>query len=235
MLGDSLCSGLSVFETANSPVYINAASASVSEFQFSSFPTTNRKVVLQLEANMLRSLLSMGGTRTPEYIFPSVNPELDGPDCRQDCAGCTVKYPAKFKIDTTKPLYGHIKEFSTHALVATGKSDWIEKVKHDKGSLMEAFAQSPVKSRHGVCLLLSTEILHRELLHTLRTDSTLENYGLRVKSAKPRDRCHSSRPRGRQNDHCHASPLIHICRPCGLQRCPRTDPALRRLPRSQPQ
>lgn len=105
---------------------------------------------------MLRSLLSVGGTRAPEYIFPSVDPQLDGPDCHQDCAHCTVHYPAKFKIDTTKPLYGHIKEFSTHALVATGKNDWIEKVKHGKGSLMEAFAQSPIKSRHGVRLLLFT-------------------------------------------------------------------------------
>lgn len=98
---------------------------------------------------MLRSLL-FGGSSSPDYIFPTVNPEQDGPDCRQDCTSCTAKYPTKFKIDTTRPLYGHIKEFSTHVLVATGKADWIAKVKQDKGSLMEAFAQTPVKSRHGV-------------------------------------------------------------------------------------
>lgn len=103
---------------------------------------------------MFRSLLSFGGSpRAPEYIFPTVKPEEDGPDCQRDCADCAVKYPAKFKIDEVKPLYGHIKEFSTHVLVATGKTDWIEKVKQDKGSLMEAFAHSPVKSRHGVRLL----------------------------------------------------------------------------------
>lgn len=104
---------------------------------------------------MLRSLF-FGGDSSPDYIFPTVNSEQDGPDCRQDCTGCTAKYPAKFKIDTTKPLYGHIKEFSTHVLVATGKADWVAKVKQDKGSLMEAFAQTPVKSRHGVRLLFAS-------------------------------------------------------------------------------
>lgn len=102
---------------------------------------------------MFRSLLSFGGAPcTPEYIFPTVQPGEDGPDCLQDCADCTVRYP-KFKVDAVKPLYGHIKEYSTHVLVATGQSDWIEKVKSDKGSLMEAFAQNSSRSKHGVRFL----------------------------------------------------------------------------------
>lgn len=102
---------------------------------------------------MLRSWLLGTSPRTPEYIFPTVTPEQDGPDCRRDCADCTLSYPSRVKIDTAKPLYGHIKEFSTHVLVGTGQSDWVEKVKKDKGSLMEAFAQNSTRSRHGVCML----------------------------------------------------------------------------------
>lgn len=102
---------------------------------------------------MLRSWLLGTSPRTPEYIFPTVTPEQDGPDCRRDCADCTLSYPSRVKIDTAKPLYGHIKEFSTHVLVGTGQSDWVEKVKKDKGSLMEAFAQNSTRPRHGVCML----------------------------------------------------------------------------------
>lgn len=100
---------------------------------------------------MLRSWLSLGTSpQTPEYIFPTVTPEQDGPDCRRDCADCTATFSSRVKIDTVKPLYGHIKEFSTHVLVGTGQSDWVEKVKKDRGSLMEAFAQNSARSRHGV-------------------------------------------------------------------------------------
>lgn len=103
-------------------------------------------------ATMLRSLLSRGGLiRNDHYIFPSVDPTQDGPDCKQDCADCTVQFPSKVKVETSRPLYGHIKEFHTHVLVATGKSDWTEHVENEKGSLMEAFDASSNQSKHGVC------------------------------------------------------------------------------------
>ncbi|OJJ79700.1 sucrase/ferredoxin-like domain-containing protein [Aspergillus glaucus CBS 516.65] len=118
---------------------------------------------------MFRSLLSFGGAPcTPEYIFPTVQPGEDGPDCLQDCADCTVKYP-KFKVDVVKPLYGHIKEYSTHVLVATGQSDWIEKVKSDKGSLMEAFAQNSSRSKHGKLMVSASNLQSPE--DTVETDS----------------------------------------------------------------
>ncbi|PYI19658.1 hypothetical protein BO99DRAFT_384057 [Aspergillus violaceofuscus CBS 115571] len=101
---------------------------------------------------MLRSLLARGGLiRNDDYIFPSVEPTQDGPDCKQDCADCTVQFPSKVKVETSRPLYGHIKEFHTHVLVATGKSDWTEHVENEKGSLMEAFDASANQSKHGVC------------------------------------------------------------------------------------
>lgn len=98
---------------------------------------------------MLKSLLSFG--RTPEYLFPKVDPKQDGPDCQMDCADCTVHFPSKVKVENTRPLYGNVKEFHSHVLVATGRSDWKEKVEQEKGSLMEALESSPAKSQLGVC------------------------------------------------------------------------------------
>lgn len=98
---------------------------------------------------MLRSLLSLGRASADDYLFPTVNPKEDGPDCTKDCADCTTKFPSKVKIETSRPLYGHIKEFHSHVLVATGQSDWKEKVEKESGSLMEAFDSA--KSERGVC------------------------------------------------------------------------------------
>jgi hypothetical protein len=103
----------------------------------------------QIPTTMLRALLSFG-QRNTEYIFPTVDPTKDGPDCKQDCADCTVEFPSKVKIESLTPLYGHIKRFDTHVLVATGKSDWVERATQEKGSLMEAL--DSVKPRQGVRL-----------------------------------------------------------------------------------
>ncbi|GFF22346.1 probable arabinan endo-1,5-alpha-L-arabinosidase D [Aspergillus udagawae] len=104
---------------------------------------------------MLRSLLSFG-QRNTDYIFPTVDPKKDGPDCKQDCADCTVEFPSKVKIESLTPLYGHIKRVDTHVLVATGKSDWVEKVTQEKGSLMEAL--DSVKPRHGRIMISASNL-----------------------------------------------------------------------------
>ncbi|KAJ5520230.1 hypothetical protein N7463_000683 [Penicillium fimorum] len=99
---------------------------------------------------MLRSLLSLGrtGASANNYIFPKVDPKEDGPECFKDCADCTVQFPSKVKVETSRPLYGEIKEFHAHVLVATGQSDWKEKdVEKVTGSLMETFHGA--KSDHG--------------------------------------------------------------------------------------
>lgn len=64
-----------------------------------------------------------------------------------------MHFPSKVKVDDSRQLYGHIKEFHSHVLVATGRSDWKEKVAQEKGSLMEAFESSSAKSQSGVCFL----------------------------------------------------------------------------------
>ncbi|KAE8371435.1 Sucrase/ferredoxin-like-domain-containing protein [Aspergillus bertholletiae] len=76
-----------------------------------------------------------------EYIFPTMVPKRDGEECRHDCANCTVK------VDTTLPMYGHIKQFDAHVLVATGKAAWLGKVE-EKGSLLEAFKSNEGKPQH---------------------------------------------------------------------------------------
>jgi hypothetical protein len=63
--------------------------------------------------------------RSDTQLFPPTNPEVDGEECLRDCEGCVSKLPAKFNIDESKPLYGHIKPFQRHLLVATGKADWV--------------------------------------------------------------------------------------------------------------
>lgn len=88
-------------------------------------------------------------TRT-EHLFPTTDPAVDGDECLRDCDSCSVKYPRKFEIDETEELYGHVKGFSTHLLVATGKTDWVRDVADEKGSVMEAVDRGDVKPSNGV-------------------------------------------------------------------------------------
>ncbi len=85
-----------------------------------------------------------------DKLFPKVDPSVDGDDCNHDCASCDIKYPRGFSINEDDQIYGNIKEWSTHVLVATGKTDWVHSVEDEKGSLMEAFDKSPVQPSNGV-------------------------------------------------------------------------------------
>ena len=88
--------------------------------------------------------------KAPEgQLFPKVDPAVDGEDCDHDCASCTIRYPAKFSIDEKEELYGHVKGWATHLLVATGKTDWVRDVEDEKGSVMEAVGRAE-KPRNGV-------------------------------------------------------------------------------------
>lgn len=103
---------------------------------------------------MLRSILPFKKKydSNDDYIFPTVDPESDGPDCQKDCADCTVKFPSKLKIETLAPLYGRIKPFGAHILIATASSDWEPKIQEVKGSLAQAFDVNSSVSNQGVCL-----------------------------------------------------------------------------------
>jgi hypothetical protein len=58
-------------------------------------------------------------------LFTKTDPAVDGDDCLHDCASCSVKYPARFKIEESDALYGHVKAWEAHLVVATGKADWV--------------------------------------------------------------------------------------------------------------
>lgn len=105
---------------------------------------------------------TISGTATPtsqpdtgaapiDKLFPKVSKDVDGDDCDHDCESCTVKLPRSWDIDEKDELYGFVKGWQTHVLVATGKSDWVRDVEDEKGSVMEAFGKSEVKPTNGVC------------------------------------------------------------------------------------
>lgn len=104
--------------------------------------------------NSAKQTLSGASPAPITSIFPKVDPAIDGEDCDHDCASCVVKLPKGFKIDEEDELYGHVKGWATHILVATGKTDWVRDVADEKGSVMEAIEKKAnVKPSNGVCLL----------------------------------------------------------------------------------
>lgn len=84
-------------------------------------------------------------------LFCKTDPAVDGEECLHDCDSCTAHYPRGFKIEEAGLLYGHIKGWSTHVLVATGKSDWVRNVTDEKGSVMQAIGNA-AKPSNGVSL-----------------------------------------------------------------------------------
>lgn len=85
-------------------------------------------------------------------LFPKVKPDVDGDDCNRDCDNCVVRYPKNFKVEEDDILYGFVKGWSTHVLVATGKTDWVRDVQDEKGSVMQAIGNTKGPS-NGVCSL----------------------------------------------------------------------------------
>lgn len=84
-------------------------------------------------------------------LFTKVDKAVDGEDCDHDCASCSIQYPKGFKVEETDDLYGFVKGWSTHVLVATGKTDWVRDVADEKGSVMQAI-DAEKGPTNGVCL-----------------------------------------------------------------------------------
>ncbi|KAG8157518.1 hypothetical protein KVR01_012560 [Diaporthe batatas] len=95
-----------------------------------------------------------GGAPASE-LFPKVDPEVDGEDCLRDCDNCPTHYPKGFKIEETDDIYGGVKAWSTHVLVATGKSDWSHNVADEKGSVMQAIDRADKPSNGRLMLSAS--------------------------------------------------------------------------------
>lgn len=90
-------------------------------------------------------------------LFAKTDPATDGDECLHDCEGCAVRYPRGFKIDEEDALYGHVKAWSTHLLVATGKADWVRDVADEKGSVMEAVERA-AKPENGRLMLSASNM-----------------------------------------------------------------------------
>ncbi|KAK8116113.1 hypothetical protein PG984_012615 [Apiospora sp. TS-2023a] len=92
-------------------------------------------------------------------LFPATDPTVDGDACLHDCDSCHINFPRGFKIDEADLLYGHIKGWSTHVLVATGKTDWVRDVEDEKGSVMQAIGGSSKKPANGRLMLSASNML----------------------------------------------------------------------------
>lgn len=121
--------------------------------------TTVQKHKMSLQSALARgkALLTPRSSTTSlpqsnKFIFPTVDPAIDGEDCDHDCATCEIQYPRGFKIDEEEKLYGHVNGWATHMLVATGKADWVKDVSDEKGSVMEAVRDCKVEPSNGVHL-----------------------------------------------------------------------------------
>ncbi|OJD40776.1 sucrase ferredoxin domain-containing protein [Diplodia corticola] len=93
-----------------------------------------------------------------DQLFPKTNPTVDGEECLRDCETCTIKYPRKWSVDEDDDLYGHVKGWSTHMVVATGKSDWVRDVADEKGSIMEAVDKCGIKPSNGKMMLSASDM-----------------------------------------------------------------------------
>jgi len=93
-----------------------------------------------------------------DALFARTNPEIDGEDCLHDCESCTVNLPRKWEIDEEDKLYGNVKGWSRHLLVATGKSDWVRDVADEKGSVMEAVGKHDGAVEGGKLMLSASNI-----------------------------------------------------------------------------
>lgn len=127
------------------------------------------------------------GKVTKDTLFPLVTCEHDGEkddDCNHDCAACpsagdgTSGYGRAFDkigVDNSSELYGGVKKYSRHVIVATGETDWIRDVEDIKGSVMQALKKTVdkglVDNRDGVCSPFYTEIHKRTELS--KTEVTL--------------------------------------------------------------
>lgn len=100
-----------------------------------------------------------GFSKAPvDQLFPKTNPAVDGEECLRDCETCTIKYPRKWSVDEDENMYGHIKGWSTHMIVATGKADWVRDVADEKGSIMEAVDKGGVKPSNGKMMLSASDM-----------------------------------------------------------------------------
>ncbi|KAA8910999.1 Sucrase/ferredoxin-like-domain-containing protein [Sphaerosporella brunnea] len=95
----------------------------------------------------------------PESLFPVVTVEEDGEDCNHDCDACPGYGRAfdKIGVETSDKLWGQVKKYSTHVVVATGENDWIRDVEEIKGSVMRALANEKASLESGRMMISASD------------------------------------------------------------------------------
>lgn len=96
--------------------------------------------------------------KKPRDLFPPTDPTVDGDECLHDCETCTVSLPRGWKIEEGDALYGLVKGWQTHLVVATGQSDWLRDVEDEPGSLMQAVAGADTKPANGRLMLSASNM-----------------------------------------------------------------------------
>lgn len=98
------------------------------------------------------------GTATKDTLFPVVSKEVDGEDCDHDCDHCPGYGRAfdKIGIEAGEELWGGIKGFANHVIVATGETDWIRDVEDISGSVMRELKKKSEMLEQGVSPTLLT-------------------------------------------------------------------------------
>lgn len=84
---------------------------------------------------------------------PVTTADVDGDECLHDCDTCTIHLPRSFKIDKSNLLFGKIKGWSRHLVVATGKTGWVRDVADEKCSVMEAIEKHNGEVQSGRLML----------------------------------------------------------------------------------
>ncbi|KAL2059409.1 hypothetical protein ABVK25_000702 [Lepraria finkii] len=124
---------------------------------------SRKKMSLQSVLQKGKALLTPSGSsdsvnQLNGFIFPKVDPAIDGEDCDHDCETCEVELPKGWKINHDEKLYGQVNGWATHMLVATGKTDWVKHVSDEKGSVMQAVRDCKVEPDNGKLMLSASNI-----------------------------------------------------------------------------
>ncbi|KAH8149367.1 uncharacterized protein LAJ45_06446 [Morchella importuna] len=128
------------------------------------------------------------GKVTKDTLFPLVTCEHDKTDaaeeCDHDCAACPQVAPDgtsgygkafdKIGVDHDEELWGGVKKYSRHVIVATGETDWIRDVDEIRGSVMEALKErvekGAVEDRDGRLMVSASNMPPSD--HHHHTDAT---------------------------------------------------------------
>jgi len=108
-----------------------------------------------------------------DALFPRTRPDVDGEECLHDCESCSVHYPRKFAIDEEDALYGQVKGWARHLIVATGKTDWVRDVQEEIGSVMEAVGKHGEDVRGGNLMLSASNMPTPEHRHDAQGEEGL--------------------------------------------------------------